>query len=76
LGMSCSQNEEGRIAFKILTGKPTGKKPLGRPKCRWQDNIRMYLKEICINARDCVGSSRDRHYWKSLVNAALNLRVP
>ena len=42
--------EEGRSAFKILTGKPTGKRPLGRPRCRWEDNIRMDLEEIGINA--------------------------
>ena len=43
--------EEGRTAFKILAGKPTGKKPLGRPRCRWEDNIRMVSKEIGINTR-------------------------
>ena len=42
--------EEGRSAFKILTGKPTGKRPLGRPRRRWEDNIRMDLEEVCINA--------------------------
>jgi hypothetical protein len=41
--------EEGRSSFKILTGKPTGKRPLGRPRCRWEDNIRMDLEEIGIN---------------------------
>ena len=46
--------EEGRSAFKILTGKPTGKRPLGRPRCRWEDNIRMDLKEIGISARNWV----------------------
>ena len=43
--------EEGRSAFKILTGKPTGKRPLGRFRCRWEGNVRMVLKEIGINAR-------------------------
>ena len=42
--------EEGKSAFKILTGKPTGKRPLGRPRRIWEDNIRMELEEICINA--------------------------
>ena len=68
--------EEGRSAFKILTDKPTGKRPLGRPRRRWEDNIRMDLKEICINAGDWVVSAQDRNYWRALVNAALNLRVP
>ena len=68
--------EEGRSAFKILTGIPTGKGPLGRPKRRWEDNIRMDLKIICINTRNCVESAQDRNYWRALVNAALNLRIP
>ena len=68
--------EEGRSAFKILTGKPTGKRPLGRPRCRWEDNIRMDIEGIGINAGNWVDSAQDRNYWRDLVNAALNLRVP
>ena len=60
----------------MLTGKPTGKRPLGRPRCRWEDNIRMDLEEMGINARNWVDSAQDRNYWGALVNAALNLRVP
>ena len=68
--------EEGRNAFKILTCKPTGKRPLWRPRSRWEDNIRMDLEEISINAGNWVDSAQDRNYWGALVNAALNLRVP
>ena len=68
--------QEGRSAFKILTGKPTGKRPLGRPRRRWVDNIRMDLEEIGINAGNWVDWAQDRNYWRALVNAALNLRVP
>ena len=68
--------EEGRSAFKILTGKPTGKRLLGRPRSRWKDNIRMDLEETGINAGNWVDSVQDRNYWRTLVNAALNLRVP
>ena len=68
--------EEGRSAFKILTGKPIGKRPLGKPRRRWEDNIRMDLEEIGINAGNWVDSAQDRDYWRTLVNAALNLRVP
>ena len=68
--------EESRSAFKILTGKPTGKRPLGRPSLRWEDNIRMDLDEIGINAGNRVDSAQDVDYWRVLVNAALNLRVP
>ena len=62
--------KEGRSAFKILTGIP-----LGRPRRRWEDNIRMDLEEIGTNAGDWVDSAQDRDYWRALVNAALNLRV-
>ena len=67
--------EEGRSAFKILAGKPTGMRPLGRPRRRWEDNIRMYLEEIGIIAGNWVDSAQDRIYWRALVNVALNLRV-
>ena len=63
--------EEGRSAFKILTGKPTGKIPLGRPSRRWEENIRMDLEEIGINAGNWVDSA----HWRTVVNVALNLQV-
>ena len=68
--------EEGRSPFKILTGKPTGNIPLGRPRRRWEDNSRTDIEEIGINAGNWVDSAQDRNYWRSLANAALNLRVP
>jgi hypothetical protein len=68
--------EEGRIAFKILTGKATGKRPRGRPRRGWEDNMRMYLDEIDINRKNCVDSVHHRDYWRALVNTALNLLVP
>ena len=68
--------EEGSSAFKIFTGKPTGKRPLERPRRRWEDNIRMNLEEKGINAGNWVDSVQCRNYWKSLAIAALNLRVP
>ena len=68
--------EEGRSAFKILTGKPTGKRPSEMPRRRWEDNIRMELEEISIIAGNWANSAQDRNYWRALVNAALNLRVP
>jgi len=61
--------EEGRSAFKILTGKPTGKRPLGRRWRRWEDNIRMDLEEIGVSAGSWVDSAQDRNYWRTLVNA-------
>ena len=68
--------EEGRSAFKMLTVKPTGKRPLGRPRRSREENIIMDLEVIGINAGNWVGSAQDRNYWRALVNAALNLRVP
>ena len=68
--------KEGRSAFKILTDKPMGNIPLGTLKRRWEDNIRVGIKEIGINARNSDDSAQDRDYWRALVNAALNLRVP
>ena len=68
--------EEGRSAFKILTGKPTGKRPLERPRHRLEDNIRMDLEEIGINAGNWIDSAQDSNYWRALVNAALNFQVP
>ena len=76
MGRTCSQNGERLGDFKILTGIPTGKRPLGRPRRRWEHNIRMDLEEIGINAGNCVDPVQDRDYWRALVNAALNLRVP
>ena len=68
--------EEGRSVFKILTGTPTRKIPLGRPRRTCEDNFRIDLKEIDINTRNWVDLAQDRDYWRILVNAALNLRVP
>ena len=63
---------EGKSAFKILIGTPTGKSPLGRPRCRREDNITVDLKEIGINPRNWVDSAQGRDYWRVLSNAALN----
>ena len=67
---------EGKSAFRIVTGKITGKRPLGRPRRRWEDNIRIDLAEIGINAGNWVDSAQDRDFCRAVVNAALNLRVP
>ena len=60
----------------MLTAKPTRKRSLGRLRRRWEDNIRMDLEEIGINTGNRVDSAQDRHYWRALVNAVLNLWVP
>ena len=65
-----------RSALEILTSKLIGKRPLGKPRRRWEDNIRMGLKEIGRNTWNLVDSDQDRDYWRALLNKALNLRVP
>jgi hypothetical protein len=61
---------------KILTGTPAGKRPSGRPRRRWEENITMDLKEMGIYMRNWVDSTQGRDYWRDLVNTALNLWVP
>ena len=68
--------EEVGSAFKILTGKPTGKRPFGRSRLRWEDNIRMNHKEIDISTKNWIVWVQDRDYWRAIVNEALNLRIP
>jgi hypothetical protein len=67
---------EKRNACRILVGKPEGKRPLGRPKCRWVDNIRMDLGEIGWGGVDWIDVAQDKDKWSALLNMALNLRVP
>ena len=64
----CTTLVEGRSALKMLTGTSTGNRPLGRPRRRWEDNIRINLKEIGINTRNFVDSAQDKNYWRILVN--------
>jgi hypothetical protein len=71
-----STNWEKRNAYRILIGKPEGKKPLGRPRRRWEDNIRMDLREIGWGGMDWIDLPQDRDQWRALVNTVMNLRVP
>jgi hypothetical protein len=65
-----------RNAYMLLVGKPEGKRLLGRPRCRWVDNVRMDLGEMEWGAVDWIGLAQDRNRWRALVNSVLNLRVP
>ena len=67
---------EERGAYRVLVGKPEGKRPLGRPRRRWVDNIRMDLQEVGCGYVDWIGLAQDRDGWRKLVNAVMNLRVP
>ena len=61
--------------YRVLVGKPQGKRPLGRPRHRWVDNIRMDLQEVGCEYMDCIGLAQDRDRWRTLVSAVMNLRV-
>ena len=67
---------EERGAYRVLEGKPEGKRPLGRPRRRWVDNIRMDLQEVGCGHVDWIGLAQDRDGWRKLVNAVMNLRIP
>jgi hypothetical protein len=63
-------------AYRLLVGTPEGKRPLGRPRRRWVDDIRMYLGEVGCGDVDWIGLAKDRNRWRALVNSVLNLWVP
>ena len=67
---------ERRGMYRFLVGKPEGKRPLGRPRHRWGDNIRMDLQEVGCSYVDWFGLAQDRDRWRTLVSAVMNLRVP
>jgi hypothetical protein len=67
---------EKRNTYRLLVGKPEGKRPLGRPNHRSVDNIRMDLGEVGWGDVDWIGLAKDRNRWKACVNSVLNLRVP
>jgi len=67
---------EKRGAYRVLVRKPEGKRPLGRPRRKWEDNIKMYLKKVGCGSMDWIEIAQDRDRWWALVNAVINLRVP
>jgi hypothetical protein len=66
---------EERNVYRVLMGKPEGKRPLGRPRCRWEEGIRMDLREIGWGSVDWIQLAQDRDRWRALVNTVMNLWV-
>jgi transposase len=67
---------EGRGVYRVLVGRPEGKKPLGRPRCRWEDNVKLGLREMGIDGANWIQLARDRVQWQACGNTVMNLRVP
>jgi hypothetical protein len=67
---------EGRGVYRVLVGKPEGKRPLGIPRPRWEDNIKMDLQDVGEGCGDWMEFVQDRDRWRALVNTVMNLRVP
>jgi hypothetical protein len=67
---------EKKNVYRLLVGKPEGKRSLGRPRRRWIDNIKMDLLEIGVSVVDWIGLAQDKYRWRALANSVINLRVP
>ena len=67
---------EGRGVYRVLVGKSEGKRPVGRSRCKWGDNIKMDLQEVGCGSMDWIDVAQDRDRWRALMNAAMNLLVP
>jgi len=76
VGNGAGMGDDGGGVYRVLVGKQEGKRPLGRPRRRWVDNIRMDLQEMECGYMDWIGLAQDRDRWRTLVSAVMNLRVP
>jgi hypothetical protein len=76
MGGPCSTNGKKRNAYRLLVRNAEGKRPLGRPRHNWVDNIRMDLGELGWGDVDWIGLAKDRNRWRAVVNSVLNFRVP
>jgi transposase len=76
VGWTYGTHGEGKIVYRVLIGRPEGKRPLGRPRRRWEDNIKMDLGDIAIDGANWIQLSQDRVQWQACVNTVMNLRVP
>jgi hypothetical protein len=76
VGGTCGTHGEGRGVYRVWVGRPEGKRPLGRPRRKWEDKIKMDLREIGIDAANWNRLAQDRVQWRAFVNTVMNLRVP
>jgi hypothetical protein len=76
VGTACSTNGAKKNAYRILVGKIEGKRPLGRPRRRWVDNIKIHLRKIGWSGVDWIDVAQDRDQWRTPVNTVMNFRVP
>jgi len=76
MGLACGAYGRGEGVYRVLVGKPEGRRPLGRPRPRWVNNIRMDFQEVGCVFMDWTGLAQYRERWRTLVNAVMNLRVP
>jgi hypothetical protein len=75
MGGACSSDEKGRCVYRDLVWKPEGKRPLGRSRRRWEDNIKIDLQEMVCGGMDWIGLAQEWASWRTLVNAVMNLWV-
>jgi hypothetical protein len=76
VGGTCGTYGEGRGVYRVLVGRPAGKRPLGRFRRRWKDNIKLDLREIGIDEANWIRLTKDRVHWRAFVSTIMNLRVP
>jgi hypothetical protein len=75
VGGTCGTHGEGRGVYRVLVGRPEGKRPLGRPKRRWEDNIKLGLREIGIDRTNWIQLAQDRVQWRAFVSTVMNIQV-
>jgi hypothetical protein len=76
VGGACSTCWEGRVAYRVLVGRPEGRRPLGRPRRRWDNKIKKDIQEVGWGGMDWIDMAQDRDRWRAVVSAVMNLRVP
>ena len=75
MGGACGAYGGGERVYRVLVGRPEGKRPMGRPRRRWEDNIKMDLQEVGGGCEDWMELAQDRDRWRALVSTVINLRV-